>query len=53
MHTSNMGFASEDDAAGLKKQLLKFHCISCDRPIEIGAHSGLVFYKFIQYLIIL
>jgi hypothetical protein len=28
----------EDDAAGLRKQLLRFHCISCDRPIEM--HSG-------------
>lgn len=24
----------EDDAAGMRKQLLRFHCISCDRPIE-------------------
>lgn len=25
----------EDEAAGLRKQLLRFHCISCDRPIEM------------------
>jgi hypothetical protein len=27
----------EDDAAGLRKQLLRFHCISCDRPIEMNS----------------
>lgn len=26
---------AEDDAAGLRKQLLRFHCISCDRPIDM------------------
>jgi len=26
---------SEDDAAGLRRQLLRFHCISCDRPIDL------------------
>ena len=26
---------AEDEAAGLRKQLLRFHCISCDRPIEM------------------
>lgn len=25
----------EDDAAGLRKPLLRFHCLSCDRPLEI------------------
>uniref|UniRef100_A0A1I8GW59 Glutamine-rich protein 2 n=1 Tax=Macrostomum lignano TaxID=282301 RepID=A0A1I8GW59_9PLAT len=30
---------NEDDAAGLRRQLLQhFHCISCDRPLEMGAH---------------
>ncbi len=32
---------AEDDAAGLRKQLLRFHCISCDRPIEMN--SGQVY----------
>ncbi|CAF4360962.1 unnamed protein product, partial [Didymodactylos carnosus] len=27
---------SEDDAAGLRKQLIRFHCISCDRPIDVA-----------------
>jgi glutamine-rich protein 2 len=35
------GYASEDEAAGLRKQLLKFHCISCDRPIEMGTNSAI------------
>ncbi|CAC5402368.1 unnamed protein product [Mytilus coruscus] len=27
---------SEDDAAGIRRQLIqKFHCISCDRPVDI------------------
>ncbi|KAL4240996.1 Glutamine-rich protein 2 [Mactra antiquata] len=27
---------SEDDAAGIRKQLIqKFHCISCDRPVDM------------------
>jgi hypothetical protein len=26
---------SEDEAAGLRKQLLRFNCISCDRPIDM------------------
>jgi hypothetical protein len=43
MPSSGMGMMSEDDAAGLRKQLLRFHCISCDRPIELGAQSSLVF----------
>jgi len=34
--------ASEDDAAGLRKQLLRFHCISCDRPIELSHQHGVV-----------
>lgn len=27
--------SAEDEAAGLRKQLLRFHCISCDRPIDM------------------
>ncbi|CAF1470701.1 unnamed protein product [Didymodactylos carnosus] len=27
---------SEDEAAGLRKQLIRFHCISCDRPIDVA-----------------
>ena len=30
---------SEDEAAGLRKQLIRFHCISCDRPIDVAPHS--------------
>jgi glutamine-rich protein 2 len=30
---------SEDEAAGLRKQLLRFHCISCDRPIDVPNHT--------------
>lgn len=26
---------SDDEAAGLRKQLVRFHCISCDRPIDV------------------
>ena len=29
---------SEDEAAGLRKQLLRFNCISCDRPIDVQPH---------------
>ncbi|CAF0875248.1 unnamed protein product [Adineta ricciae] len=29
---------SEDEAAGLRKQLIRFHCISCDRPIDAQPH---------------
>lgn len=30
------GDVNEDEAAGLKKQMLQhFHCISCDRPIDM------------------
>ena len=31
---------SEDEAAGLRKQLLRFHCISCDRPIDVATTNG-------------
>ncbi|CAF0811876.1 unnamed protein product [Brachionus calyciflorus] len=31
---------SEDDAAGLRRQLLRFHCISCDRPIDMPAQNA-------------
>jgi hypothetical protein len=37
---------SEDDAAGLRKQLIRFHCISCDRPIDVQPHS------FVSFVII-
>ncbi|CAF3569121.1 unnamed protein product [Rotaria sordida] len=30
---------SEDEAAGLRKQLIRFHCISCDRPIDVQPHA--------------
>ncbi|CAF0962707.1 unnamed protein product [Adineta ricciae] len=29
---------SEDEAAGLRKPLIRFHCISCDRPIDVQPH---------------
>ncbi len=35
---------SEDEAAGLRKQLVRFHCISCDRPIDVQPHSLVLFY---------
>ena len=34
---------SEDEAAGLRKQLIRFHCISCDRPIDVQPHPFVVF----------
>jgi hypothetical protein len=37
---------SEDEAAGLRKQLIRFHCISCDRPIDVQPHP------FVSFIII-
>jgi hypothetical protein len=40
---------SEDEAAGLRKQLIRFHCISCDRPIDVQPHpfvSFVIIYSF-------
>ena len=34
---------SEDEAAGLRKQLIRFHCISCDRPIDVQPHPFVLF----------
>lgn len=34
------GINPEDDAAGLRRQLLRFHCISCDRPIDMPAQNA-------------
>ncbi|XP_052261958.1 glutamine-rich protein 2-like isoform X9 [Dreissena polymorpha] len=32
----NMDVGAEDDAAGIRRQLIqKFHCISCDRPVDM------------------
>ncbi|XP_076803838.1 uncharacterized protein LOC143447533 isoform X2 [Clavelina lepadiformis] len=32
------GFAEGDDAAGFRKQLLQsYHCISCDRPVDLAS----------------
>ncbi|CAF0805235.1 unnamed protein product [Adineta steineri] len=28
----------EEEAAGLRKQIIRFHCISCDRPIDVQPH---------------
>jgi hypothetical protein len=42
---------SEDEAAGLRKQLIRFHCISCDRPIDVQPHpfvSFVIIYLFFQ-----
>ena len=34
---------TDDDAAGFRKQLMQnYHCISCDRPVDITP-SGYVF----------
>jgi len=34
------GTMSEDDAAGIRKQLIQqFHCISCDRPVNMMSHK--------------
>ncbi len=35
---------SEDEAAGLRKQLIRFHCISCDRPIDVQPHPFVLFF---------
>jgi hypothetical protein len=45
---------SEDEAAGLRKQLIRFHCISCDRPIDVQPHPFvsfviIYFYSKIQF----
>ena len=37
---------SEDEAAGLRKQLIRFHCISCDRPIDVQPHPFVLFYYY-------
>ncbi|XP_063684176.1 glutamine-rich protein 2-like isoform X3 [Bolinopsis microptera] len=29
------------DAAGMRRRLLKFHCISCDRPVEVNSGNML------------
>jgi len=41
---------SEDEAAGLRKQLIRFHCISCDRPIDVQPHPFVLFcyYLFLK-----
>ncbi len=36
---------SEDEAAGLRKQLIRFHCISCDRPIDVQPHPFVSFFS--------
>ena len=34
------GALGEDDAAGIRKQLLqRFHCISCDRQVDMYTHA--------------
>jgi len=38
---------SEDEAAGLRKQLVRFHCISCDRPIDAQPHPFVSFVDFV------
>ena len=39
---------SEDEAAGLRKQLIRFHCISCDRPIDVQPHAFVSFTNFFR-----
>ncbi|XP_048042547.1 glutamine-rich protein 2 isoform X2 [Megalobrama amblycephala] len=35
-HLQTLSLPEQDDAAGLRKQLVaRFHCISCDRPVEM------------------
>jgi len=35
---------TDDDAAGFRKQLIKnYHCISCDRPVDLSP-AGYVAY---------
>ncbi|KAL5268881.1 hypothetical protein ACHWQZ_G002645 [Mnemiopsis leidyi] len=32
---------ADADAAGMRRRLLKFHCISCDRPVEVNSGNML------------
>ena len=41
---------SEDEAAGLRKQLIRFHCISCDRPIDVQPHPFVSFVMIYSFL---
>ena len=38
---------SEDEAAGLRKQIVRFHCISCDRPIDVQPHPFVLFCSYL------
>ena len=38
------------EAAGLRKQLIRFHCISCDRPIDVQPHPFVSFYLLFNIL---
>jgi hypothetical protein len=33
---------SEDEAAGLRKQLIRFHCIICDHAIDVQPHPFVI-----------
>ncbi len=41
---------SEDEAAGLRKPLIRFHCISCDRPIDVQPHPFVLFFNITYYI---
>jgi len=37
LHTGGARDLTEDEAAGIRKQLIqRFHCISCDRPVDMA-----------------
>lgn len=41
LHTDGMQRLSDDEAAGIRKQLLqRFHCISCDKPVDMASHKS-------------
>ena len=42
---------SEDEAAGLRKPLIRFHCISCDRPIDVQPHP-FVSFVIIEFIVL-
>ncbi len=39
LHSDGMQL-NDDEAAGIRKQLLqRFHCISCDKPVDMAPHK--------------
>ncbi|KAK2162512.1 hypothetical protein LSH36_97g05033 [Paralvinella palmiformis] len=40
LNNLRFGEMEDDDAAGIRKQLIqRFHCISCDRPVDMAPHG--------------